>query len=293
MTDPAKTVQVIKDSIDAADKALDLYNKVLDQVIPWNTFQKTVEELSRFKDDYSQKSSVLVGEVKTLLMTSQDKYFTATQSVYEWCGMSTQLLQAYLALFKEYNEQKAEAQKAILIKVLDDGITKMDAAQKSLGESSLSFNEASGKLLQLDSQLSNDFNEKSEYFENQVSKLRKEAYAGAAAGLVLGPFGLLISYSIASGVVEGKMIPELRKKLESVKKFFTDLSAQVKKANTSIDETKVKLTNEISVIGEMKSNTKATRFFVEYNDLMLDALKTSAEKLITQCEEYQKRHGKK
>lgn len=93
-------------------------------------------------------------------MDSQDKYFEATQTVYEWCGVATQLLAAYILLFDEYNEKKASAQKDILIKVLDDGITKLNEAQKSLLVSSQSFNNASGKLLALDSQLTNDFSEK-------------------------------------------------------------------------------------------------------------------------------------
>ena len=63
-------------------------------------------------------------------MDSQDKYFEATQTVYEWCGVATQLLAAYILLFDEYNEKKASAQKDILIKVLDDGITELNEAQK-------------------------------------------------------------------------------------------------------------------------------------------------------------------
>ena len=34
-----KTVEVVKNAIETADGALDLYNKYLDQVIPWQTFQ--------------------------------------------------------------------------------------------------------------------------------------------------------------------------------------------------------------------------------------------------------------
>ncbi len=230
-----KTVEVVKNAIETADGALDLYNKYLDQVIPWQTFDETIKELSRFKQEYSQAASVLVGDIKTLLMDSQDKYFEATQTVYEWCGVATQLLAAYIFLFDEYNEKKASAQKDILIKVLDDGITKLNEAQKSLLVSSQSFNNASGKLLALDSQLTNDFSEKSSYFQSQVDKIRKEAYAGAAAGVVAGvvagPFGLIISYSIAAGVVEGKLIPELKNKLKSVQSFFTTLSNTVKQAN--------------------------------------------------------------
>ncbi|WP_435868150.1 hemolysin E, partial [Escherichia coli] len=46
----------------------------------------------------------------------------------------------------------------------------------------------------------------------------------AASNCVAGPFGLIISYSIAAGVVEGKLIPELKNKLKSVQNFFTTLS---------------------------------------------------------------------
>ncbi len=104
-----KTVEVVKNAIETADGALDLYNKYLDQVIPWQTFDETIKELSRFKQEYSQAASVLVGDIKTLLMDSQDKYFEATQTVYEWCGVATQLLAAYIFLFDEYNEKKASA----------------------------------------------------------------------------------------------------------------------------------------------------------------------------------------
>lgn len=107
-------------------------------------------------------------------MDSQDKYFEATQTVYEWCGVVTQLLSAYILLFDEYNEKKASAQKDILIRILDDGVNKLNEAQKSLLASSQSFNNASGKLLALDSQLTNDFSEKSSYFQSQVDRIRKE-----------------------------------------------------------------------------------------------------------------------
>ncbi|EBH7291219.1 hemolysin HlyE [Salmonella enterica] len=288
-----QTVEVVKSAIETADGALDFYNKYLDQVIPWKTFDETIKELSRFKQEYSQEASVLVGDIKVLLMDSQDKYFEATQTVYEWCGVVTQLLSAYILLFDEYNEKKASAQKDILIRILDDGVNKLNEAQKSLLASSQSFNNASGKLLALDSQLTNDFSEKSSYFQSQVDRIRKEAYAGAAAGIVAGPFGLIISYSIAAGVIEGKLIPELNNRLKAVQNFFTSLSATVKQANKDIDAAKLKLATEIAAIGVIKTETETTRFYVDYDDLMLSLLKGAAKKMINTCNEYQQRHGKK
>ena len=122
------------------------------------------------------------------------------------------------------------------------------------------------------------FQKKNSYFQSQVDKIRKEAYAGAAAGVVAGPFGLIISYSIAAGVVEGKLIPELKNKLKSVQNFFTTLSNTVKQANKDIDAAKLKLTTEIAAIGEIKTETETTRFYVDYDDLMLSLLKVSGQK---------------
>ncbi|EMX2345015.1 hemolysin E, partial [Escherichia coli] len=75
--------------------------------------------------------------------------------------------------------------------------------------------------------------------------------------------------SIAAGVVEGKLIPELKNKLKSAQSFFTTLSNTVKQANKDIDAAKLKLTTEIAAIGEIKTETETTRFYVDYDDLML------------------------
>ncbi|XNM88223.1 hemolysin E [Escherichia coli] len=72
------------------------------------------------------------------------------------------------------------------------------------------------KLLALDSQLTNDFSEKNSYFQSQVDKIRKEAYAGVVAG----PFGLIISYSIAAGVVEGKLIFRIEEQVKICAEFL-------------------------------------------------------------------------
>lgn len=111
-----KTVEVVKNAIETADGALDLYNKYLDQVIPWQTFDETIKELSRFKQEYSQAASVLVGDIKTLLMDSQDKYFEATQTVYEWCGVATQLLAAYICYLMSTMRRKHPPRKTFSLR---------------------------------------------------------------------------------------------------------------------------------------------------------------------------------
>jgi hemolysin E len=87
----------------------------------------------------------------------------------------------------------------------------------------------------------------------------------------------------------------LKNKLKSALSFFTTLSNTVKQANKDIDAAKLKLTTEIAAIGVIKTETETetTRFYVDYDDLMLSLLKEAAQKMINTCNEYQKRHGKK
>ena len=41
----------VKNIIETAEKALDLYNRVVDTVIPWATFENTIKEMTKFQTD--------------------------------------------------------------------------------------------------------------------------------------------------------------------------------------------------------------------------------------------------
>lgn len=75
--------------------------------------------------------------------------------------------------------------------------------------------------------------------------------------------------------------------------FFTTLSNTVKQANKNINAAKLKLTTKIVAIKKIKTKTKTTKFYVNYNNLMLSLLKKAAKKIINTCNKYQKKHSKK
>ncbi|KAJ6624466.1 putative hemolysin E-like protein [Pseudolycoriella hygida] len=63
-----EVIEITNEGIETISKALDLYNKVLDQIVPWKTYEKTVKELDRFRSDYSKLvGSLLVKMPKQLL----------------------------------------------------------------------------------------------------------------------------------------------------------------------------------------------------------------------------------
>lgn len=219
-------------------------------------------------------------------MNGMDAYFRATQSVYEWCGLAVPLLNAYNKLFTgEMNQGKFTAQRTLLLKVLVDGIAKMEKAQAELAASSGSFNESAGKLTSLKRRLETDFSENSEYFQNKISEMRKKAYIGAAFA---GPFGLII----AAGVVEGKLVPDLKRKMGEIQKFYDELLATVSQSFTDIDETKAKLKEEIRVIGDLKTQAEETKTFIELDNTpeLKETIVDSVNNLIQKCKDYRERH---
>ena len=293
MEDIKAGFELVRDGIETADRALELYNKVLDKVVPWGTLEETIRNLTQFETDYSKETAKLIGEIKQLLLNAQNYYHESTQTMYEWCGITVNLLPVYISFLKKggKNDAEVKAQKQLILKILDDGIVRMTAAQKKLADSSMTFNKASGQLVELNERLKGEFDSNSSYYKAQVEKIRKEAYAGAAAGVAGGPFGLVISYSIAAGVVEGKLIPALNEKLKHVKGVFERLSELVKKSTADISETKNKLGEEIKAIGEIKISAETTKVFAGFDETMIAELEKAANRLIKQCSEYMKRHS--
>lgn len=290
-----QAIQMTKGGIEAMNNALGLYNKVLDQIIPWKAFQDTVRELDRYSSDYTAESARLVHEIKILMNDAHDSYNGATQCIYEWCTLAKQFLGNYRQLFEKRPSNAYDQMKALLIQVLDNGTVKMSAGQTKLQQSSMNFNNASGKLTTLHSRFTNEFDSKSSYYAGKVAQIRKEAYAGAAAGVVGGPLGLLIAYAVAAGTVEGKLIPELNQKLNEIKNFFDHLKSLIAQSNTDIDATKNKLQAEVKNIGVMKTQNEETKTLIPLDelDVLRDNILGSVNNLIAQCDEYQKRHGRK
>lgn len=76
-------LKIIREGIDAANKGLELYDKILEHVIPWDEFKKTLDSLDEFRKEYSVESAALIGETKTLLMNAMDEYQSASRNIFE------------------------------------------------------------------------------------------------------------------------------------------------------------------------------------------------------------------
>ena len=129
MSEVTEVVDTVKNGVKAANEVLDLYNKSVNQLIPWDTYKQAMESLRQNRKQYSDAAAEIVGKVQTLLLNSSDEYDSSLEEVNKWCKMAVPVLGQYMTLFEMTSDPKiAEAQKILLLKVLNDGSTHMDNA---------------------------------------------------------------------------------------------------------------------------------------------------------------------
>lgn len=280
-------VETTNEAIKSTGDVIKLYHEVLDRVVPWKAFNETMINLDRYKEQYSNQSAEIIAEIKSLMMDGIGAYYRASEFMFSWCDESIPLLATYIELFDDHTVGKAHTQKDLLIDVLTKGVAQMRAAQQAIGDSSINFNQATGKLTTLNSRFQVEFDEKSDYFKAQVDKMRKFYVKGAARGL----FGAII----VGIFVETKYIPKLKAKTAEINDFYQKLKLKIDTAFRDVEDTKNKLNNEVLEVGELKVKTKETKSFIDLDDIpdLRDTLRESAQNLIDDCNEYRRKHAEK
>lgn len=279
-------IKVAKVGIETANKAIDLYDDMTYRMLPWKEFDETVAELDKYRRDFSIESANQLGNVEYLLMEGLDAYFRSTQSVYEWAGLTVNLLETYVKLFDNYDASKTKAQKTILIKVFKNGVEKMARAQEQLEMSASRLHEAAGNLTALNTRLSDEFDSKSKFFNKTLSLIRVggEAFGVLADIPIIGQFA-----KIPQNAIERRIISRLESTFQSIKTFYENTKVHIRKAFEDIQETKDKLNDEIRIIGDIKMQTEETSTDVELDKELQHEAIDAANKLIEQCRSYRQR----
>ena len=123
------------------------------------------------------------------------------------------------------------------------------------------------------------------------SKARAAAYGGAAAGLIFGPIGLIISYSIAAGVTEGLTIPDIEKDFETQRETITgyingfkSMSAETKALQKKLDSKRKLL---IDIHGKLSATATLTGTDVKSIAVIhFDLVRKNAKALVEACEKF-------
>lgn len=273
--DEKVAVETTKEVIEKAGKALDLYNQVLDRIVPWKTLKEKLNEMDKHQDEYALETIELFTAIKMFMASGIDAYFRSTKSIFDWTSSAIPELKTYIELFDKNGVDDAIAQKAILLKLLGDGIKSMNQAQNELDNSSANFNQIAGKLTSLKTRLDIEFHSKYDEHERNMSDLFS------------GSFGTVFPRRF----VDKDYIPKLHEKMESIKAFYEALWQSVSAASDDILETKRKLQIEIRAIGELKVETEETKVFVDLDRVLEEFVIQSVQNLIDKCNEFRQKHS--
>lgn len=259
--DAKLVMATIKEGIEGTNEALNMYDKLIERVVPWKEFKESLAELDKYRNDFSAENALLIGDVKTHMMNGIDAYFYASQNTFEWASFSVSHLKLFIDLFNGHDAKKFETQKRLIIELLDNGVAQMGAAHAELGNAVFSFSSAIGKLTALRKD-----------FRRKIKKLI---------------FGLEDGNSVKTS--------KLLSKMSAILKFYDDLKRKVKHATENIIDATEILQTEIQHIYNLETQTEQEVWFVNLDEVseLRDMIIQSTQHLIADCEQYQKKHNSK
>lgn len=277
-TAQAKLVmETVKGCIESIDEILTIYDKFAEQIVPSEEFNETLVGLDKFQNYYSMESATLIGEIKTHIFYGIDAYFLASEMLYEWSGVVATHFKLFVSLFNGYDARRADAQKQLLIDMLDSGVVKMSAAQVALGNSSMAFNSADEIIPVLRKRIDHDFN------VHRKSTTKPNSIRSKVAAVAIA----LHKFIFGKNSVEKKIV----KKLVG---FHDKLDEKIQEAMINIAITQKLLKMEIKHIANLKSQIQQTVTFVNLDGVpnLRDTVIESARNLIAKCEEFRKKYIK-
>ena len=168
------------------------------------------------------------------------------------------------------------------------------------------LNSLTAKLLVLHTIFENDFNDKSEYFGDSLSRLRINIYgpgatvviaasaaaAAATSTAAFGPIALAAASVSALGItyVEVNLVAQLKKAFQATSQKFTDLHTTLEKADLVIKDAKDDVKEEITKLNSLTTQIATTNNFAlawaAAPKQLIDELKESIKDLIKLCEDY-------
>lgn len=237
------------------------------QKMPWAKLKNADDEVQKAKPHCSNATKSLVEELQTLQRNSFNGYNSSMKSVYKWCEtLPTDLNQnSYIA-----TPAGRELHKALLLKVLDNGLNTMAAAIKKLEECKNNFTRAR---------------------DDGVTKLRPKVqddvdrYVSSERDRLVLPYLLIPVFGLVSLPIAHAQADDIKRDLNrDIERNFSDIQLWITEAKTS-------LTEEIRVFGVMsdkieKTKTSANFFYAHATQGWYDKFYETNCELSKMCDEF-------
>ena len=123
--------------------------------------------------------------------------------------------------------QKASTAVDVLIQALDDGISKCDVANAKLDSLTVALKALEARLEGLSTFIIDQKENQTGYFQSKIEEARAKAYGGCVVSAIGGPAAVAACYSIALGVIEGKVVPEIKAEMDRFSNSIDELAVRL------------------------------------------------------------------
>ena len=116
---------------------------------------------------------------------------------------------------------------------------------------------------------------------------RAVAYGSAIVGLLAGPIGLVISYSIAAGVTEGLTIPQIEENFAQQREKMAGYISGFEKMYTETEELKKEIDEKLLLLIEIHGKLSTTGSMAKTaatHQMPVDIIRSVAEDLVQACD---------
>lgn len=282
------------------------FGKAFNQRTQLDDIIKKTDQFRRYRTEYSSLVGPFVGEVKTLLLNSDDSYSAGPRFINDWCTESVPFLEAYVDLFKGYNEENAGIQKDMLKEAFETGVAKAKGAISMLAQTSSNFDAVIKKLKELSGQLSIDYAPGSEFVDSNVraTKLKAENNVPTVNAIVnevvrqssiiaseLGEesrsdgLNRLASKTQPDVPSDQEITTNLKKKFDEVEQFYSAYANQVVRAKHDVDRTVSELNSKIGSF-ENFSNHIVEQPFTSFTAQDHSTIQSSVSDFKNQCQRF-------
>ena len=236
---------VAKDLPNLLQQGMEVYKTLRDDMERAMGLKQYVESLAELDEIMNGITAYLDQEEKNIVQILYDAY-TLIQSGMQKAIILVSVIKAQsdllLAVLNEdtTTEQQKEKvytagvyfsafAKAIEAKMLDTE-NELDTASNKY-ETRLTVDTITDTLERVHTRLANEMGE-------AIAEQRAAAYSAATLGILGGPIGLIISYSVAAGVTEGDTVKDIRKKFQEQRDKVSAMKEDADSLKKSVDERK-------------------------------------------------------
>jgi len=301
MASTAAAAAIVKDLPELLKQGLEIYKTLRDDMeraLGLKQYADSLAELnsimngvSKYLDQEEKNIVKILVEANDLTQKGMQKAIVVVSVIKSQCDLLLAVLQQNVPA--EQQKERFYTACVYFGAFAKDIEAKITEAENELVSASNKLYEARLKIVTVTDTLKRVHDTLSSEMEEALAKQRATAYGAAAAGAIFGPIGLIISYSIAAGVTEGKTVNDLRQqfseqrdKVSDYIKDFDTMKNDTDSLKASLDKNKDSLTDIHAKLSSAGTIAEIDVSMMPLPSFHFNMVRTSVNGLRESCEKF-------